>query len=238
MGDERFAGVLAVTGDDVDDSGWESGCGGRLGEDEGGPRCHLRGLEDDRVARGDGRQDLPRSHLQRVVPRRDRTDDAEGLPTDHRRRLLPVGACRESCELPGGAGEEAGVVDRPGDVELGGQPDRLARLLRLEGRDLLAARLELVGEAEEEVGALARGERLARRVRRLRGSDGLVDVVSGGEPIRTGRRCRGGVRQGERCSPSLVLFAVPVVHAYRFPPCACGPAPVMRCGAGHCFGSQ
>ena len=76
------AGDRAGAGDDVDDAGGGAGLGERLGEEERGERGDLGGLEDDRVAGGDGGQDLPRGHLQRVVPRGDRADDADRLAAD------------------------------------------------------------------------------------------------------------------------------------------------------------
>ena len=64
-----------------------------LREHERRQRGHLRGLEDDRVAGRDGRQDLPHRHLQRVVPRGDRADDADaarvGSATCGRRPTRP-----------------------------------------------------------------------------------------------------------------------------------------------------
>ena len=50
-----------------------------------GQRGELGGLEHDGVAGGDGGQDLPGRHLQRVVPRGDRPDDADRLAADRSR---------------------------------------------------------------------------------------------------------------------------------------------------------
>ena len=69
-----------------------AGLGERLGEEERGERGDLGRLEDDRVAGGDGRQDLPRGHLQRVVPGGDRADDADRLAADGRRVVGVLGA--------------------------------------------------------------------------------------------------------------------------------------------------
>ena len=73
-----------------------------LGEHERGERRELGGLEHDGVAGGDGREDLPDRHLQRVVPRGDRADDAHRLAPHHarcgdrrtRRRRGPRGCAR------------------------------------------------------------------------------------------------------------------------------------------------
>ena len=83
-----------------------------LGEHQRGQRGELARLEHDRVAGGDGRQDLPGRHLQRVVPRGDRPDDADRLAAYGRgvvRRVLAGGPALQGA---GRAGEERRVVDR------------------------------------------------------------------------------------------------------------------------------
>ena len=82
----------------------------------------LCGLEDDGVAGGEGGQHLPHRHLQRVVPRRDRSDDADGLAPDAGGVVAGVLAGGLALEVAGRAGEEVDVVDAAGHVELAGQP--------------------------------------------------------------------------------------------------------------------
>lgn len=70
---------LLVTVHDIDDVGWQArlapqlrhgiGCGGIL----------LGGLDDDRIAGGDGDRNEPHRHHRREVERRDHADDAERL---------------------------------------------------------------------------------------------------------------------------------------------------------------
>ena len=55
-----------------------------LGEEEGVDRRDLARLQDDGAARGEGRRDLVGDLVQRVVPRRDRGDDADGLANERR----------------------------------------------------------------------------------------------------------------------------------------------------------
>ena len=103
-------------------------------------------------------QDLPGGHLQRVVPR---------ARSNRRRRSARAGRLRcgqpeySPVALPsrcaGGAGEEGGVVDRPGDVELAGQLDRLARLQALGAGEQVGALLEDRGEPREQRRARDRG---------------------------------------------------------------------------------
>ena len=57
-------------------------------------------------------------------------------------------------EVTSRAGEESDVVDRAGVVELAAEPDRLAGLRGLGLRQLLAHRLELGSEAEQDPRAL------------------------------------------------------------------------------------
>ena len=130
--DQVLTGDRPAPGDDVDDARRDAGVVGGLGEHHRGQRRHLSRLEHDRVSGGDRRQDLPRRHLQRVVPRSDRADDADRLAPDDRGVVAAVLAGGPALEVAGGAGEEGGVVDRAGHVELGRQPDRLAGLPALD----------------------------------------------------------------------------------------------------------
>ena len=83
VGDQGVADAGAAAGDDVGDAGGEF-----LGEDRAelqrGQRRHLGGLEDDGVAGPDRWGELPGHHHQRVVPGRDRGDDADRIAADHR----------------------------------------------------------------------------------------------------------------------------------------------------------
>lgn len=68
--------------------------GRQLREQQRALRGGVAGLEDDRVAAGQSRTDLPYSHHERVVPRRDLPDNPQRLSTDGRCEALHV--------LPGG----------------------------------------------------------------------------------------------------------------------------------------
>ena len=72
----------ADTGDEVEDSRRQTDVVEDLGQDEGVERCHLTRLEHHGAARGEGRCDLGGDLVQRIVPRRDGTDDADGLTDD------------------------------------------------------------------------------------------------------------------------------------------------------------
>ena len=91
----------AGAGDDVEDPGREAGLEREAAEHQRGQRRQLGGLEDDGVAGGERRADLPRGHVERVVPGRDRGADAERLAPD-RARCSPRGTRPRPC--PRGCG--------------------------------------------------------------------------------------------------------------------------------------
>ncbi len=86
--DERLADVVTEARYNIDHAGRESSLFNQLGKRERRCRGMLGGLEDNRVARRQGRRDLPRREQQRRIPWRDRDHDAQWLQ-----------AC--VCECPG-----------------------------------------------------------------------------------------------------------------------------------------
>ena len=97
---------LLVAVDDVEDALGQSGLGPQLGQDQGGRRVPLAGLEHEGVAAGDGHREHPHRHHRREVERRDADADTQRLPervqVDPRRDL-----CREVAleQLRDAAGE-------------------------------------------------------------------------------------------------------------------------------------
>ena len=81
MGREGSTGNLAEAGDDVDNTRWETGFFDELGGVEGAERGLFGGLENDDVAAGDGRANLPGPHEEWEIPWDDlRADtDLDGL---------------------------------------------------------------------------------------------------------------------------------------------------------------
>ena len=153
VGDERGAGGLALAGDDVEHAGRQD-VGGDLGEPQRGERRELRRLEHDGVAGRERGADLPRGHVQRVVPRRDRRDDAERVAPDERGVLLVVLAGGAAFEEARAAGEEAQVVDGEVHLELD-HADRLADVGDLELAEALHVGVDGVGHLVEHLAALA-----------------------------------------------------------------------------------
>ena len=82
MGGDGLAHHGAVPGDDVEHAGGEVDLHAPLGQDEGVEGRHLRRLQHDRAACGDGGRHLGHDLVQGVVPRRDGTDHTDGLLHD------------------------------------------------------------------------------------------------------------------------------------------------------------
>ena len=176
VADQGLADDSTRSGEDVDDPGRDA-CGQCvLGDHQRGERGDLGGLEDDRVPRRDGGQDLPHGHLQRVVPGGDRADDADRLAADRGGVRPVVLGLRHAVEDPGSTGEEPDVVDGAGDVELACQLDRLAGLGGLGARVLVGAGLHPVSEGKQGCRALPRRRARPAGVRPPRGRDGGVHI--------------------------------------------------------------
>ena len=88
---------------------------------------------------------------------------------------------RAALEVARGTREEADLIDAGRDLLADRQRERLARVLGLEARELLAAGLELVGDLQQREAALG-GRRLAPLEEGgARGLDGGVDVGLAGD---------------------------------------------------------
>jgi hypothetical protein len=169
--DEGPAGV-AGAGDDVDDAGRQVGLPADLGERQRGERRGLGRLEDDRVAAGQGRRDLPREHEQREVP----GDHLAGHA--HRPRVRPVAGV---AELVGPARVVEEVRRDQGEVDVAALADRLAVVDRLEHRELAGPLLDEPGDAVQVLAPLA-ARQLGPHVgvRPAGGGDRPVDVARPG----------------------------------------------------------
>ncbi len=171
----------ARAGDDVDHAVRDAGQGAGPGEHQRGQRGQLGRLEDDGVAGRDRREDLPGGHLERVVPGRDRTDHADRLAPHVRGVVAGVLAGRLALQVAGGPGEEGRVVDGAGDVELGGELDRLAGLRGLHPGEVGGRVGEDGGQPGERLGAGTGGGTGPLRQRGPGGGHGLVDLSGGGQ---------------------------------------------------------
>ncbi|GAA5011911.1 hypothetical protein GCM10025734_56890 [Kitasatospora paranensis] len=247
VGDQVLAGGAAGAGDHVDDPVGDAGLGAGGGEHQRGERGEFGGLEDDGVAGRDRREDLPGGHLQRVVPRRDRADHADRLAADVGGVVAGVLAGGLALQVAGGAGEERGVVDGAGDVELGGELDRLAGLGGLDAGELLGAVGEDAGQPVECLGAGAGGGAGPAGQGGAGGRDRGVDVTGGGQDDILDGAAVGGVDDLEGLVPGAGdRSAVDVLRArgeaglvHHVPPCArwCGAADCAGPSASCCLGA-
>src|SRR5689334_5524729 len=120
------------------------------------------------------RCDLPGEHQQREVPQNDLRRDAQRLRDAARKRVLEL--VRPARVVPE-------VVRDERDVDVARLLDRLARVHRLEDRELAGALLEDPCDPEQVLGALLAGEVApARLLRPPRGSDRAIHV--GGRGLR------------------------------------------------------
>ncbi len=135
-------------------------------------------LQDDAVAGGERRRELPHRHQDGEVPRDDLADDAERLvEVVGDGRLVDLG--ERAFLRADAAGEVAEVID--GERQVGGHrlADRLAVVDRLDGGELGEVRLHAVGDLEQDGGAGGR-RRLAPGVGGgVRGVERLLDVLGG-----------------------------------------------------------
>ena len=165
--DERVAGGLALAGHDVEHAGRED-VGGDLGEPQRAERRELRRLQHDGVARGERGAELPRRHVERVVPRRDRPDDAERVAAEERRVVLEVLARGAALEEAGAAGEEAPVVDGEVHLELDDRARACRRCCISSRLMVVEVGLDRVGDLVQDLAARSRGVVAAHVVERRR----------------------------------------------------------------------
>lgn len=118
------AGV-PVAADDVDDARRQE-AGAQLAEQHGRAGGGVGGFDDERVAGGQRRADLPGGHHQRVVPRRHLGDHSDRLAADEGGVALGVLGRAQALQHPGGPGEVADRVDRAAHVDAAGRTARLA----------------------------------------------------------------------------------------------------------------
>ncbi len=169
----------ARAGDDVRDARREPGLHQQLDQVHGGERGDLARLDDEGVARGERRGDLPAGLEQRVVPGGDQRADADRLVHDD---AVHVGAARVHDTPAALVHDEVGeVAEGVGDV-VDVDPalfQGLAGVPALDQRDLLAVALEQVPDAAQQRGAL--GDRRAGPRAGVEGppgrGDGRVRVV-------------------------------------------------------------
>jgi hypothetical protein len=144
-------------GDDVGDSGGQSGLDEQLDQRDGRHRGDLARLDDEGVSGGQGRGDLPTGLEQRVVPGRDHRADADGLVDDDAVDVGRAGVHDPARAL--GRDEVGEVPEGVGDAVDVDAPflDGLAGVTALQQPELLAVAHEQVGDAAQQRGPLGGG---------------------------------------------------------------------------------
>ena len=166
-----------------------------LGEEQGGERRRLRGLQHGRVPGGEGRCELPCRHQHREVP----GDHLSGY-TDR----LGVSAWERVVELVGPPRVIEEVRRGERQVDVARLLDRLAAVHRLEDGELAGALLESAGDPVEVLRPLAARQVAPPRCERVagRGHGELNVLLAGlghlGENLFRGRVDRGHVAPAPR----------------------------------------
>ncbi len=153
----------------------DAGVERELREPERGERRQLGRLENDGVAAGERRADLPGRDVERKVPRDDGRDDTERLAERHvhpardRDGLAVVLVDRPGIE----------VEDRRNHADLAARArDRLADVLRLDLRELLGVLLDERREPSEQASTVDRRDSTPAGKRLLCGRDGGVGLLA------------------------------------------------------------
>ena len=138
----------AVAGDDVDHARRQSHLDAQLTEQQGRERSLLGGLEDNRIAAGQRRGDLPGQHQQRKVPRHDLADHAQWY------MLRPLGG-----QQLRPAGVVIEVAHRQRHINVAALADGLAVVQRFEHGKQTRMLLQAAGQGIQELGTLVPAQR-------------------------------------------------------------------------------
>jgi ParB family chromosome partitioning protein len=151
--------------DDVEDARRQAGLGADLGEEQRREARVAGRLDDDGVAHGERRADLPGEQHERKVPRHNLADDAERLPLGQLvlHQLRPAGVVVE-------------VARDERNVRVARLAQRLAVVERLDAREQAVVLLHVPRNAVEVLGALVRRQRRPRAKGGTRRLHGDVDV--------------------------------------------------------------
>ncbi len=175
--DEGVAGDGTVAGQHLEQVLGESGGQGEFGQAQRGQRGRLGGLEDHRVARGEGRGGAPGGDRHGEVPGRDDADDAERFEDGD------VEAAGDRDLAAGEPLDAAGrVVEQVADVAglPAGVADGVAGLADLQQGQFLEVVVDGGGEAAQQAGAVAGREGGPAGLGPRGPYDGGVDVGLGG----------------------------------------------------------
>ena len=186
-----MADLTAAAGEHVEHAIGQAGLGVDLGQLQGGQRGDFAGLEDHRVAGGQGRGGLPQGDLDRIIPRADTGDHAQGLAAG----VDEAGVAQRDLLAFDGR-DQAGVVLQhvgPGDdIDIAGLRQRLAGVEGFQRGQLIVALTQDVDRLAQDARALHGGH---RRPDLLPGGGaahgqfdiGLAGALQGGQDFAVGR---------------------------------------------------
>lgn len=180
---QRLAYRVAIARQHVEHAFRNTGLDGQLGDADGGQRRLLGGLEDHRVAGGQGRTEFPAGHQQREVPRHDGGDHADRL-AGHQAQLGMGSGGDFVIDLVDRLGAPAQAVGGAGDVDVQRVADRLAHVQGFQQGQLLGVLQQQIGEADHRL--LALGRRQARPGAGIEGIAGDLDRLLGIGQVATG----------------------------------------------------
>ena len=208
--EDRVHGDLVAL-DDVEDAVRQASLLQQLGHVERSRRILLRRLEHERVAAGDGGRPHPHGHHRGEVERGDAGDDAERLAdrvdVDSRCRLLGEAALHERRDAAGELDHLEAALHLSHRVR-----EHLAVLVGEDARDLLAAIMDELADAEEDLRALRQRRRAPGGERRRSCAYGSVHLLDGRERDLLRLLAGGGVVDGAGAPgrPRYVRAADPV----------------------------
>ena len=174
---------MAIARQHVEHAFRNAGLDGQLGDADGGQRRLLGGLEDHRVAGGQGRTEFPAGHQQREVPRHDGGDHADRL-AGHQAQLGMGSGGDFVIDLVDRLGAPAQAVGGAGDVDVQRVADLLAHVQGFQQGQLLGVLQQQIGEANHRL--LALGRRQARPGAGIEGIAGDLDRLLGIGQVATG----------------------------------------------------
>ena len=171
MQHQRFAHGRPAAVHDVQHATRQADLGRQHAQHRRGGGCDLGRFGHHGVAGGQRGRDLPGEQVERQVPRRYRGHHAQRCA----QRVIEPGLAvvRFAGKLRGRMREEAQVGDRPGNLDVARQRQRLAGIARLRCREKRQPGLQRVGQPFQPAGAGAGRQCGPRRKGRFRGLDGL-----------------------------------------------------------------
>jgi ParB family chromosome partitioning protein len=154
MLDDRLPDLRSRAGHDVEDAWRQADLERDLGERQRRQRRLARRLDDDGVAAGERRCDLPRRQQQREVPRHDCGDDADRFPQGVG-QVVAFDRDGLAVDFVGPAGEILEALGGRRHLDLPRLEDRLAVVQRLEAGNLIGPLHQPLADFPNQLATLA-----------------------------------------------------------------------------------